>query len=319
MTGNDPVPDPRTPRVDHVCIGLLAIEWIFFGSLHFADVESTRAEIRDFIPHGFTTSIVIITGMIEVATGILILLPAFRKGAAGVSLLLLLNFLPAIYSMLANDGAMPFHPAFRTLIRVLLIPNHVMLALCAIHLWRVDTSYIGPAQVLEGILNLRRAPSTLPAANSTWSSAVFAVAFVMLSANIAGFYAVRISRWNLSTASFWGMMCLATGALVGFLFGVPKVNLEGSRAVYRPNSNIEVVSDWLTKIIVGVGLVEFRDIGAFLSRLSVRLGKALSSGPEDQPEAAAFALALIVYFFMAGMIQGYLLTRMYLSRQFENQ
>lgn len=321
MAAPDPPSDPRTPRVDHVCIALLAIEWVFFGSLHFAEVERARVEIPDWIAPSLKlkTFIVIVTGMIEVPTGILILLPAARRWAAWMSLLLLTLFVFAIYHMLAHDSAMPFDPAFRTFIRVLLIPNHVMLALCAVHLLRVDTRYLGPARVLEGILNPGRVPSTVPAANPTGITAVFAVALVMLAANIAGFFAICTSRYDLGTPSLWAMACLASGALVGFLFGVPKFNSKGAKAVaYRPNSNIEVVSDWLTKIIVGVGLVEFRDIGAFVSGLSVKLGRALSPAPDDQSAAASFALALIVYFSVAGLIQGYLLTRMYLGKQFEN-
>ena len=58
-----------------------------------------------------------------------------------------------------------------------------------------------------------------------------------------------------------------TGGLLGFLFGIPKVADHsattpvagppgGARPFYMVNTNLEQVSDWLTKIIVGVGLVE---------------------------------------------------------------
>ena len=80
-----------------------------------------------------------------------------------------------------------------------------------------------------------------------------------------------------------------------------------------------IVSDWLTKIIVGVGLVEFRTIGPFLDKVAVKLGKSLLTQPNAQTEleVSSFAQALIVYFFIAGIIQGYLLTRMYLSAKFK--
>ena len=47
------------------------------------------------------------------------------------------------------------------------------------------------------------------------------------------------------------------GALLGFLFGVPRA-LTGAtqEAGLRSNTNLEQISDWLTKILVGVGLVE---------------------------------------------------------------
>ncbi|HET6231780.1 MAG TPA: hypothetical protein VFE05_17020, partial [Longimicrobiaceae bacterium] len=136
---------------------------------------------------------------------------------------------------------------------------------------------------------------------------------VMLLANVAGFAIISTSAPGYGTVHLWGMTCLATGALVGFLFAVPRVSMDAAKTVtHRPNSNIEVVSDWLTKIIVGVGLIEFRDLGAFLNGLAEDLAQSLAPA-----RSMAFAQALIVYFFVAGMIQGYLLTRMYLSRQFE--
>ena len=146
------------------------------------------------------------------------------------------------------------------------------------------------------------------------------VAGVMLAANIAGFLVIFLSPWNPNTASLWAMMCLATGALVGFIFAVPRLNPETTPSgTYLPNSSIMVISDWLTKILVGVGLVEFHNIGLFLSDTSANLGKALllKDSLQDENEAAVFALALIVYFFVAGIIQGYLLTRIYIGGKFE--
>jgi hypothetical protein len=60
---------------------------------------------------------------------------------------------------------------------------------------------------------------------------------------------------------------LLLGALTGFLFGVPRVrstsdssNSETSKSPltfslrgYQANTNLEQISDWLTKIIVGCG------------------------------------------------------------------
>jgi hypothetical protein len=109
------------------------------------------------------------------------------------------------------------------------------------------------------------------------------------------------------------MMCIATGAFMGFLFGVPRFNPAATeKADLLPNTNIETVSDWLTKILVGIGLINFKEIGAFLVRISGDLDGSLSAGKP-------FALALIVYFFVVGLIQGYLLTRMFLSRQFSTE
>jgi hypothetical protein len=59
-------------------------------------------------------------------------------------------------------------------------------------------------------------------------------------------------------------------------------------------------------------LINFKEIGGFLSSISDKLAASLAM---DAP----FAMALIVYFFVARLIQGYLLTRMFLSWQFSLQ
>ena len=93
------------------------------------------------------------------------------------------------------------------------------------------------------------------------------------------------------------------------------------RERYVPNANIEKVSDWLTKIVVGVGLVELHELGPTI----VRMSDAFAAGVVPRPgmtgtpeEARAFASAMIVYFFAAGIIQGFLLTRMFLTRAWQS-
>jgi uncharacterized membrane protein len=317
--------EQKTPRVDLICIFALSVEWIFFGSCHFTLRQLTEVQIPDIIP--YKTFIAVVTGIVEVATGILILLPRTRKWAAITSLVLLFLFLPSIYKMLASDAAIPFSVFWQNFVRVLLVPNHVFLALCAIHLWQ-EKSSIASSQALESVLSPHReltdetsSPRGRQQRQSINRSSTLIVALVMLLANLAGFLLIIWSLpWHYATASLWAMMCIATGALVGFLFGVPRVNLDQSKSItHRPNSNIEVISDWLTKIIVGVGLVEFHNIGAFLRGISAELGSSLAAQPSAQTEveSTSFAKALIVYFFITGIIQGYLLTRMYLSGRFQ--
>jgi len=293
-----------------LCILVLAVEWLFFGSCHFTFREATEAQLPGFIP--FKTFVVVSTGMIEVATGTLILLPKTRRWAARTSIVLLILFLPAVYNILAHDEAIRGSMAWRNFFRLILVPNHVLLALSAIHLWHArGAPIITPAPVRKDVLKRR--------SGTAMQSTSLVVALVMMVANLAGLLAIWTSDWHYATAVLWAMMCLSVGALVGFLFGVPRVSLGSSQLItHSPNSNIEVVSDWLTKIIVGVGLLEFRQVGGFVNSLSVELGTALAlhQSIRGERESAAFAQALIVYFFFAGLVQGYLLTRIYLSRRF---
>jgi uncharacterized membrane protein len=304
--------EQKTPRVDLVCILVLSIEWVFFGSMHFTRLHETAAEIPDFF-HSWKPAIVVVTGMVEVTTGIFVLLRRTRRGAAVTSLVLLAAFVPSIFKMLVSDAAMA---GFSPWMRVILVPNHVVLALAAVHLLQSGAPTTGTAQLLEQILARDRGrarsqerPRRRPPGPYRTT---LIIAGVMMLANLAGFGVITPMARSIATVHLWGMMCLATGALVGFLFAVPRVSADPKRVTHRPNSNIEVLSDWLTKIIVGVGLIEFRQLGGFLTRTSGELAQALV--PRTSP---AFAQALIIYFFVAGVIQGYLLTRLYLSREFE--
>ena len=58
---------------------------------------------------------------------------------------------------------------------------------------------------------------------ASWrESPVFIVALVMLSANVAGFAAIAATPWYHALPDIWAMAYLAVGALIGFVFGVPK-------------------------------------------------------------------------------------------------
>ena len=103
------------------------------------------------------------------------------------------------------------------------------------------------------------------------------------------------------------------GAMVGFLFGIPRriqrEGVDGGAAGLSVNTNLEQISDWLTKIIVGVGLVEIANIGRGLDTLaeSVKLS--------DHASAEAFALSLIIFSLVDGFLLAYVWTRVELSSQ----
>jgi hypothetical protein len=113
--------------------------------------------------------------------------------------------------------------------------------------------------------------------------------------------------------------CLVCGFLTGFLFGIPKI-LQGARATstdtntasgyrQRVNTNLEEISDWLTKIIVGLGLYELKLIPGWIDRLAAAFASSLSQTKPHQ----AFLGAAIVFFLICGFLLGYLVTRLYLQ------
>ncbi|MEU4693856.1 hypothetical protein [Actinoplanes sp. NPDC023714] len=106
------------------------------------------------------------------------------------------------------------------------------------------------------------------------------------------------------------------GGLLGFLFGVPRAatGSDGDTAApgrrYRANTNLEQISDWLTKILVGVGLVQIGELsrigGTLLNGIAPALGGTATSVP--------FGGALLCYFSILGFLDGWLLTQLYLGR-----
>lgn len=79
------------------------------------------------------------------------------------------------------------------------------------------------------------------------------------------------------------------------------------------NTNLEQISDWLTKIIVGVSLVNSDQIGNALWRAAGSMADSIG-GKDSQ----SLALAILVYFSVLGVLGGYLLTRLFLQRAFDS-
>jgi hypothetical protein len=138
------------------------------------------------------------------------------------------------------------------------------------------------------------------------------------------------------------------GFLMGLIFGIPRtppraptpapapVPAQGTPASaatptsspehdIEPNSNLVEISDWLTKVLVGVGLVELGKIPGKLDHLAQYLAMGLRRCPPntaDQPAADlaclqsshALAMGIIVFFTISGFLFGYLWSRLYLQR-----
>jgi hypothetical protein len=129
---------------------------------------------------------------------------------------------------------------------------------------------------------------------------------------------------------------LSSGLVLGFIFGVPRVGSPDPVAKTAPepagaqpagsatqtnnvtsNSNLVEISDWLTKILVGVGLVELNSIPAKLGKLSYHVGLGLrpaqcgGSCADLLNSGQAAGLAIILFFFALGFLWCYVWTRLY--------
>jgi hypothetical protein len=111
----------------------------------------------------------------------------------------------------------------------------------------------------------------------------------------------------------------AAGAFLGFLFGIPRsvaaqqadASTAASSPHFAPNTNLEQISDWLTKILVGVGLVQVHQVGAAVSDLADGIAPGLGQ------HGNAVATTLMISFSITGFVSAYLFTRLRLQSAFE--
>lgn len=117
-----------------------------------------------------------------------------------------------------------------------------------------------------------------------------------------------------------GLAALVGGALLGFLFGIPRTPPRSqtnggaadgapesqNRPVYEPSNNLEQVSDWLTKILVGAGLVQLEEMRDFLNEIGAHVGTAVGGAATG----VVTQLTLLV-FGILGFLGGFLWTRVY--------
>jgi hypothetical protein len=141
----------------------------------------------------------------------------------------------------------------------------------------------------------------------------------------------QAATWAEYARTVAGLLMIAgcawsVGGLVGFLFGIPRTlslpsgdvageALGRDQLHYRVNTNLEQISDWLTKILVGVGLAELHQMPAALRGASDYVAAAI--GGRAAADLSGFLAALLVYFSIVGLMTGYLGTRVLLAPLFK--
>lgn len=159
------------------------------------------------------------------------------------------------------------------------------------------------------------------------------ITYTIVCIVVSSFFILSIhtgDKKEFATALMCALSSMSIGTVVGFLFGVPKTlqnrnngqedenekqNNPSKKSLFskRPNTNLEEVSDWLTKIIVGVSLIEFQNITSALDKAAVSIAKSMGANPgEHEP----YIMALLIFYLMFGFLVGYLLTRVYLANLF---
>jgi hypothetical protein len=133
------------------------------------------------------------------------------------------------------------------------------------------------------------------------------------------------SHWSyVGVGTLTARAALLTGMFVGFILGVPKLVSSGQVKVPdgtpSPNTNLGEISDWITKLLLGAGLVSLSHLGGPVGRLidSVAAGLyASTSQPGDAAAAKVLAGAILVSFTVLGVLEGYVLTSTWYPRKLE--
>ena len=99
-------------------------------------------------------------------------------------------------------------------------------------------------------------------------------------------FIVRYSSFSPEGVSILiSLASLSFGLLIGFIFGLPRAISENSSFycnMYEDNSNLDQISDWLLKILVGVGLTQLillpRALTEYVGFIRPALGDTVTSG-----------------------------------------
>ena len=129
-----------------------------------------------------------------------------------------------------------------------------------------------------------------------------------------------LCRGGLLSLAFGGI-----GGIVGFLFGIPRRMAQPARppakdkdaenssvtssqtSVSDVSTNLEQVSDWLTKIILGAGLTQLTKLPNSIKNL----GDYLAVGFDGRP---FFPIVIVIGSVVFGFFAGYLMTQLFLIK-----
>jgi len=168
--------------------------------------------------------------------------------------------------------------------------------------------------------------------------AIFCIRGALFGASFIFFYVLGANSLYKGISTF-GIIGAVSGAsfvlgfLIGFLFGVPRTVesndptlTKNSQTRVHANTNLEQISDWLTKILVGVGLTQIMPILSFLKTEvidSLASGfDLLNTGNMDSYKPSSLAISITIgittYFIVSGFITGYFYTVLVFSQSLKD-
>jgi len=139
-------------------------------------------------------------------------------------------------------------------------------------------------------------------------------------------FVAAISVWSTgrgAIAMLWGGAFTVMGFVLGFLFGVPRSQTpdDKSKPALAVNTNLEQISDWLTKLITGAALANLRELPADIKMGGHYIAQSLAACPDPKGCPTSGGLdsiggAILNFFLALGFLFGYLATRTFFTRLF---
>ncbi|PTL78380.1 hypothetical protein [Vitiosangium sp. GDMCC 1.1324] len=155
---------------------------------------------------------------------------------------------------------------------------------------------------------------------------------------------LQADKGRVPLALLWSMAWFGMGSLLGFLFGIPRVvqgtlpaphaprdptaedppptaAASGAPLFYdqRVNTNLEQISDWLTKILLGVGLIQIKELPSTVKAIAWYMATGLTASTDagaPPAQAQGLATAIVLYCGTMGFLGSYVWSRMYIARTF---
>ena len=159
----------------------------------------------------------------------------------------------------------------------------------------------------------------------------WSVVWVIFGLALGLFFTTLYNRELLNTgaACIWSLAYFVAGALIGMVFGVPNVppvkkdiNDGTNKTVADApfvSTNLAQISDWLTKVVIGAGLVEITKIPSFIVKVSLKMAVGVAVDLSKIPQVSMICVAILIYNTCFGFISGYLLMRIIFNSLTENK
>jgi hypothetical protein len=173
--------------------------------------------------------------------------------------------------------------------------------------------------------------------------ALLAVLFIVLAGVALAVYSQQPNAGGVRVFALGAVTACAAApiaAVVGFIFGLPRYSntpvvtvpsgtpegettaaaraVNATSGLLTPSNNLEQVADWLTKLLIGAGLVQLGAIGTWIGSFINDLAVAFSASDGPPPEAAKIVAGSILGFSVSiGFVFGYLLTTLWYQRRLD--